>query len=86
MSTILERVTAVVVKEFKVDESEVYGDADWIQLKADPPEVDGLFAAIEQAFSIVISPEAARQLHDGTVGDLVKYLEERIAEQIEPVV
>ena len=67
-----------------VDESQVTEEADWVQLKAEPLDLDNLFGALELEFStegnkIVLSLEMASELN--TVGDVVKYIEERLAEE-----
>ena len=77
-ATVYERVAAMVVRIFHVEESQVIPKADWVQLKADPPEVEALFVALGKEFSIVISPEEASGLE--TVGAVVAYIIRAIAE------
>lgn len=79
MATIFERVKTIVVNKLGVAEEQVTEEADWVQLKADPSELEDLFTAFEEEFStegnpVEISEEEAENIH--TIGDVIAYLKD----------
>lgn len=77
MSTVLERVTKVVVDRLGVDVSEVKIEASFRDdLGADSLDVVELVMELEDEFDMEISDDDAEKI--GTVGDAVKYIEEKV--------
>jgi len=76
MSSILERVQAVVAKEITIPEGVVVTLATRFEadLDADSLEVLSLQLSLEEEFNIDIPDEDAENL--ATVGDVVRYLED----------
>jgi acyl carrier protein len=73
---LFERVQQLIAKELNVKESEVTESATFDgDLKADSLDVVELIMALEDEFSIDIPDEDAEKIR--TVGDAVRYLEER---------
>ena len=76
MSTIVERVTKLVCEQLGVKEEEVTPEASFVEdLGADSLDTVELVMALEEAFDIEIPDEAAEGI--ATVGDAVKYIEEK---------
>ncbi|MFD1204117.1 MULTISPECIES: acyl carrier protein [Sporosarcina] len=76
MLSVLERVTKVVVDRLGVDESEVKPEASFRDdLGADSLDVVELVMELEDEFDMEISDDDAEKI--GTVGDAVKYIEEK---------
>ncbi|MCK1996195.1 acyl carrier protein [Paenisporosarcina quisquiliarum] len=76
MSTVLERVTKVIVDRLGVDESEVKLEASFREdLGADSLDVVELVMELEDEFDMEISDEDAEQI--STVGSAVKYIESK---------
>lgn len=73
---LFERVKEVIIKELAVSESQVTEDATFDgDLRADSLDVVTLVMALEDEFSISIPEEDAQNMT--TVGDAVRYLEEK---------
>ena len=74
MSTVLERVTKVIVDRLGVDESEVKLEASFRDdLGADSLDVVELVMELEDEFEMEIPDEQAEKI--GTVGDAIAYIE-----------
>ncbi|MEK5039581.1 MULTISPECIES: acyl carrier protein [Sporosarcina] len=77
MSTVLERVTKVIVDRLGVDESEVKLEASFRDdLGADSLDVVELVMELEDEFEMEISDDDAEKVT--TVGDTVSYIESKI--------
>ena len=77
MSTVLERVTKVIVDRLGVDESEVKVEASFREdLGADSLDVVELVMELEDEFDMEISDEDAEKIV--TVGDAIKYIESKL--------
>ena len=73
---LFERVQQLIAKELNVKESEVTESATFDgDLKADSLDVVELVMALEDEFNLDIPDEDAEKIR--TVGDAVRYLEER---------
>ena len=73
---LFERVKEVIVRELSVPESQVTEDATFDgDLRADSLDVVELVMALEDEFDIEIPEEDAEKIR--TVGDTVRYLEEK---------
>ena len=80
MSEIESRVKAIIIEKFGVSESEVTSDANFTNdLSADSLDRVELIMEIEDEFGISISEDQAEKI--ATVGDAVKYVEEKVAEK-----
>ena len=78
MSTIEERVKKIVVEQLGVKEDEVTNSASFVDdLGADSLDNVELVMAFEEQFDIEIPDDAAE--HIQTVGDAVKYIDEKSA-------
>ncbi|MBB5178931.1 acyl carrier protein [Planomicrobium koreense] len=78
MSTVLERVTKVIVDRLGVEESEVKLEASFTgDLGADSLDVVELVMELEDEFDMEISDEDAEGM--ATVGDAVTYIEKKQA-------
>ncbi|PZX07968.1 acyl carrier protein [Psychrobacillus insolitus] len=78
MSTVLERVTKVIVDRLGVDESEVKLEASFREdLGADSLDVVELVMELEDEFDMEISDEDAEQI--STVATAVSYIESKQA-------
>lgn len=78
MSTVLERVTKVIVDRLGVDESEVKLEASFRDdLGADSLDVVELVMELEDEFEMEISDDDAEKVT--TVGDTVSYIESKIS-------
>ena len=77
MSTVLERVTKVIVDRLGVDESEVKLEASFRDdLGADSLDVVELVMELEDEFDMEISDDDAEKI--ATVGDAVSYIEAKV--------
>jgi acyl carrier protein len=77
LSTVLERVTKVIVDRLGVDESEVKLEASFRDdLGADSLDVVELVMELEDEFEMEISDDDAEKVT--TVGDTVSYIESKI--------
>ena len=80
MSEIESRVKAIIVEKFGVQESQVTSEANFTNdLGADSLDRVELIMEIEDEFGISISEDQAEKI--ATVGDAVKYVEEKVAEK-----
>ena len=78
LTTVLERVTKVVVDRLGVDESEVKVEASFREdLGADSLDVVELVMELEDEFDMEISDEDAEKI--ATVGDAISYIEGKIS-------
>jgi acyl carrier protein len=78
LSTVLERVTKVIVDRLGVEESEVKLEASFTgDLGADSLDVVELVMELEDEFDMEISDEDAEGM--ATVGDAVTYIEKKQA-------
>ena len=77
LSTVLERVTKVVVDRLGVDESEIKMEASFRDdLGADSLDVVELVMELEDEFDMEISDDAAEKI--ATVGDAVSFIETKV--------
>ena len=77
MSTVLERVTKVIVDRLGVDESEVKMEASFRDdLGADSLDVVELVMELEDEFEMEISDDEAEKI--ATVGDAVSHIEKKV--------
>ena len=77
MTTVLERVSKVIVDRLGVDENEVKLEASFREdLGADSLDVVELVMELEDEFDMEISDEDAEKI--ATVGDAIKYIESKI--------
>ncbi|GAB6475405.1 MULTISPECIES: acyl carrier protein [Bacillus cereus group] len=75
--TVLERLTKVIVDRLGVPESDVTLEATFKDdLGADSLDVVEFIMEVEDEFAVEVADEDAEKLV--TVGDVVKYLEERM--------
>ena len=80
MASVEERVKQIIVEQLGVDEAEVTPTASFVDdLGADSLDQVELVMAFEEAFGIEVPDEDAEKLQ--TVGDVVKYIEERAKPQ-----
>ena len=80
MSEIESRVKAIIVEKFGVAESQVTSEANFTNdLSADSLDKVELIMEIEDEFGITIPEDEATEI--ATVGDAVKFVEERVAQQ-----
>lgn len=78
MTTVLERVTKVIVDRLGVDESEVKLEASFRDdLGADSLDVVELVMELEDEFDMEISDEDAEKI--ATVGDAISYIESKVS-------
>ena len=78
MSDTAERVKKIVVEHLNVDADKVTDNASFIEdLGADSLDNVELVMAFEEEFDIEIPDDAAE--HIQTVGDAVKFIDERLA-------
>ncbi|MFP3728104.1 acyl carrier protein [Priestia filamentosa] len=75
--SVLDRLTQIIVERIGVSESDVTLEAKFKDdLGADSLDVVEFMMEVEDEFGIEVADEDAEQLV--TVGDVVKYLEERL--------
>ncbi len=75
-----EKVKNIIVEQLNVDAERVTPDASFIEdLGADSLDIVELVMAFEEEFSVEVPDEDAEKLQ--TVGDVVKYIEERAKQQ-----
>ncbi|MCX5806669.1 MAG: acyl carrier protein [Proteobacteria bacterium] len=78
--TVTEKVKEMIVEQLGVNESEVIPEAKFIDdLGADSLDIVELIMALEDAYGIEIPDEDAEKME--TVGDAIKYIEQRMAEK-----
>ena len=74
------RVKKVIAEKLGVDEATIKNDASFVEdLGADSLDTVELVMALEEEFGIEIPDEDAEKM--ATVGDAVKYIEEKIAKK-----
>lgn len=77
---IADDVKAIIVEQLGVKEEEVETEASFVDdLGADSLDTVELVMALEEKFSIEIPDEEAEKMR--TVGDAIKYLEEKVTQQ-----
>ncbi len=77
MSDVIERVKKIVVERLEVDAEKVEEKASFIDdLGADSLDLVELVMAFEEEFGIEIPDDVQEQI--GTVGDAVKFINERV--------
>lgn len=73
---ILEKVTEILVDQLDIDEDKINADASITDdLGADSLDVVDLIMSLEEEFNIEIPDEEVENIK--TVGDIVKYIEDR---------
>lgn len=73
---ILEKITEILVDQLDIDEDKVNADASITDdLGADSLDVVDLIMSLEEEFNIEIPDEEVENIK--TVGDIVKYIEDR---------
>lgn len=73
---ILEKVTEILVDQLDIDEDKVNADASITDdLGADSLDVVDLIMSLEEEFNIEIPDDEVENIK--TVGDIVKYIEDR---------
>ncbi len=76
--TVIEKVKAMIVEQLGVSEAEVVVEARFIDdLGADSLDIVELIMALEDEYGIEIPDEDAEKME--TVGDAIRYIEERLA-------
>lgn len=76
MSTVAEKVIAIIVEKLGVDEAEVKNEAGFVSdLGADSLDTVELIMEFEKAFNVQIPDEDAEKIV--TVGDAINYLDAR---------
>ena len=77
MSDTFNKVRAIIAERLSIDESKITESSSFIEdLGADSLDTVELIMQLEEAFNIQIPDEDAEKI--STVGDAVKYIEERI--------
>lgn len=78
MSTVFERLQAIVAEQLGVEPDQVTPEAEFIQdLNADSLDMVELVMSLEEEFGIEISDEEVENIR--TVGDAVDYINENTA-------
>lgn len=78
LTTVLERVTKVIVDRLGVDESEIKLEASFREdLGADSLDVVELVMELEDEFDMEISDEDAEKI--ATVGDAITYIQGKVS-------
>ena len=78
--TIEQRVKDIIVEQLGVNPEQVTPNASFIEdLGADSLDIVELVMAFEEEFSVEVPDEDAEKLQ--TVGDVVKYIEEKASKQ-----
>ncbi len=76
MSSVFDKVKAIIIEQLSVEEEEVTMEATFVdELGADSLDIVELVMAFEEEFDIEIPDEDAEKIK--TVGDAVKYIEEK---------
>jgi len=80
MSQVEDKVKDIIVQQLGVNAEEVTSEASFINdLSADSLDIVELVMAFEEAFGIEIPDEDAEKIR--TVGEAVKYIDEKLATQ-----
>ncbi|MZP29082.1 acyl carrier protein [Heliobacterium undosum] len=74
MSSIFDKVKAIVVEQLGVDEEEVNMETSFEDLNADSLDIVELVMALEEEFDIEIPDEDAEKIK--TIGSAVEYIKE----------
>lgn len=76
--SVIEKVTQIIVDQLGINAAEVVQEAKFIDdLGADSLDIVEFLMALEDQYGIEVPDEDAEDLQ--TVGDLVRYIEERMA-------
>ncbi len=76
MSSVFEKVKAIIVEQLSVEDEEVTLESTFVDdLGADSLDIVELVMALEEEFDMEIPDEDAEKIR--TVGDAVKYIEEK---------
>jgi len=76
-TSLLEKITQIIVDQLGVNKTEVGPEAKFIDdLGADSLDIVELLMAVEDQFAIEVPDEDAEGMQ--TVGDIIRYIEERI--------
>ena len=74
---VLEKLSALIAEQFGVDASEITEETSFVgDLGADSLDIVDLVMSLEEEFDTEIPDEEIENIK--TVGDVVKYIEERI--------
>lgn len=80
MNNVEQRVRDIIVRKLGVEESQVTPEASFMHdLGADSLDIVELIMEFEREFNLTIEDSDAEQIR--TVGDAVRYIEQRLAEQ-----
>ena len=75
-----EKIRDIIVEQLGVDESQVTLESSFVEdLGADSLDIVELIMALEDAFDVEIPDSDAEKI--ATVGDAVKFVEEKVAEK-----
>ena len=75
--SVLETITQIIVDQLGVDKSAVVPEAKFIDdIGADSLDIVELLMAVEDQFGIEVPDEDAEGMQ--TVGDIIRYIEERM--------
>ena len=78
MSEVFEKVKDIIVEQLEVSEDKIKEEANFIEdLGADSLDIVELIMAIEDEYGLEIPDDEAEKL--ATVGDVVKYIEEKLS-------
>lgn len=76
MSSVFDKVKAIIVEQLSVEEDEVKMESTFVEaLGADSLDIVELVMAFEEEFDMEIPDEDAEKIK--TVGDAVKYIEDK---------
>lgn len=76
MAAVQDKITEIIVEQLGVKPEEVNADASFVDdLGADSLDTVELVMALEEEFGVEIPDEDAEKI--GTVGDAIKYVEEK---------
>jgi acyl carrier protein len=76
-TTLLETITKIIVNQLGVDKTAIVPEAKFIDdLGADSLDIVELLMAVEDEYGIEVPDEDAEGMQ--TVGDIVRYIEERM--------
>lgn len=76
MSSVADKVKAIIVEQLGVEEDEVTMEASFVEnLGADSLDIVELVMALEEEFDLEIPDEDAEKIR--TVGEAIKYIQDR---------